>query len=167
MSPEIFWIPGPWRGVSPSWHDRAAAIGLKMRHLRGGDRGSTWPYPCSKETRPPSCRWEAKSRRRSVTESLIVFSHSRSGGAGINGGDAVLIGALSKDLSNGLNVRIHCRQSVGRSGLVAAALLAASGAGVEEAVEKVSRARGVEIPETRQQRDWLFQFPAELAPVEG
>jgi len=66
-----------------------------------------------------------------------------------------LIGQLDTDLTQGKNIVVHCRQGIGRSGLIAASLLAARGIGSEDAMKRVSDARGVEVPETPRQRDWI------------
>ncbi len=65
--------------------------------------------------------------------------------------------ALERDLSGGKNVLIHCRQGIGRSGLIAACLLIDSGLPVEEALRILSSARGLPVPETAEQREWLHR----------
>jgi protein-tyrosine phosphatase len=74
-----------------------------------------------------------------------------------------LIEDLVADLSAGTNVSIHCRQGVGRAGLIAVSLLVAGGVGPSEAIERVSMARGVAVPETSGQCAWLCAFAAEWA----
>ena len=64
-------------------------------------------------------------------------------------GDAArLIEELDSDLSRGEQLVVHCRQGVGRSGLIASALLVARGVQAEGAMKQVSRARQVTVPET-------------------
>jgi protein-tyrosine phosphatase len=70
------------------------------------------------------------------------------------------LGALMKD---GASILIHCRQGIGRSGLVAVALLLLGGAEFEEAVRRVSFARGLTVPETPEQLSWLRSFAARLS----
>jgi hypothetical protein len=41
---------------------------------------------------------------------------------------------------------------------VSAALLIASGEDIEQALRAISKARGLEVPETVEQRKWLEQF---------
>jgi protein-tyrosine phosphatase len=72
------------------------------------------------------------------------------------------IETLDADLASGVNVSIHCRQGVGRAGLIAASLLISRGLGPAEATERVSRARGVAVPETSEQGAWLAALAAEL-----
>lgn len=63
-------------------------------------------------------------------------------------------------LERGTKLVIHCRQGIGRSGLVAACLLAGKGLSPGAAIDLVSAARGVPIPETREQRDWIDRYAA-------
>ena len=70
---------------------------------------------------------------------------------------------LDSKLSQGKNVAIHCRQGIGRAGLIAAALLIEQGLGPEEAIKRVSAARRIPIPETEEQKLWIESFAASLA----
>ena len=64
-------------------------------------------------------------------------------------------------LSAGKNVLVHCGRGIGRTGLVAACLLVNKGLNVDAAIDMLSAARGVPVPETREQRRWIDQFAAE------
>jgi protein-tyrosine phosphatase len=75
---------------------------------------------------------------------------------------AQLLETIDQKLSAGKNILVHCRQGVGRSGLVAACLLAKKGMSPGAAVAKVSYARGVPVPETPEQRNWIDHFAAAL-----
>ena len=61
-------------------------------------------------------------------------------------------------LSDGKNLLVHCRQGVGRTGLFAACLLIRSGMSPSAAVDLVSAARGLAVPETIEQRDWIERY---------
>jgi len=69
---------------------------------------------------------------------------------------------LNARLSSGRNVMVHCRQDVGRSGLVAACLLVTNGLDANTAVKNISAARGVAVPETKEQRQWIDHYAAVL-----
>ncbi len=71
---------------------------------------------------------------------------------------AVALDNVSRTLSDGKNILVHCRQGVGRSGLVAACLLIRKGISPGAAVEVISAARGVPVPETEEQREWIDHF---------
>jgi protein-tyrosine phosphatase len=63
-------------------------------------------------------------------------------------------------LERGQHVAVHCRQTLGRSGRIAAAVLAHAGIDPELAIEVVSSARGQAVPETPEQRLWLQLAPS-------
>jgi protein-tyrosine phosphatase len=69
---------------------------------------------------------------------------------------------LDEDLSGGRNVLIHCRQGIGRSGLLAACLLINRGRSPEAALQDISEVRGAPVPETSEQRRWIDQYAADL-----
>ena len=70
----------------------------------------------------------------------------------------------SRALARGISVAVHCRQSIGRSGLFTCSVLLALGVPLDEAIGAVSTARGVAVPETAEQRRWLADHAASLAP---
>jgi protein-tyrosine phosphatase len=76
---------------------------------------------------------------------------------------AEVLEGVTRDLFAGRNVLIHCRQGIGRSGLVAACLLVKKGLSPGAAIDSVSAARGVSVPETAEQRDWIDHHAAALA----
>ena len=75
-----------------------------------------------------------------------------------------LVDRIDKKISQGKKVVIHCRQGIGRSGLVAASLLVSKGLSPGSAFEQLSASRGVPVPETAEQRDWLAAFAKLLTP---
>src|SRR5260370_28291707 len=70
---------------------------------------------------------------------------------------------LDADLSAGKNVVVHCRQGIGRTGLVAACLLVTKGLTPEAPVKTLSGARGDPVPETAEQRRLIDHYTAALA----
>jgi protein-tyrosine phosphatase len=71
---------------------------------------------------------------------------------------AQLIAKLDTALAGGSKVVVHCRQGIGRSGLIAAGLLMARGLSPAEAMKRASAARGVAVPETPEQVAWIIAF---------
>lgn len=59
-------------------------------------------------------------------------------------------------LRSGGHVYIHCRAGIGRSGLVTACLLYRLG--FHAVWETLERARGVAVPDTDEQKDWVERF---------
>jgi protein-tyrosine phosphatase len=70
---------------------------------------------------------------------------------------------IDADLSAGKNVVVHCRQGIGRTGLVAACLLVTKGLTSDVAIKKLSVARGNPVPETTEQRRWIDHYASVLA----
>lgn len=72
---------------------------------------------------------------------------------------------LKNSLLAGKNIGIHCRQSIGRAPLLAAILMTLFGIEPNEAFRQLSIIRGVKVPETAEQMDWVKRFIEELSPV--
>lgn len=76
-----------------------------------------------------------------------------------------LIDQLKSKLLSGKNIAVHCRQSVGRAPLMAAALMISFGINPEESFRQLSLVRGVEVPETAEQRIWAKKFAEQMESV--
>jgi len=71
-----------------------------------------------------------------------------------------LVRSLSAAVADGRAVAIHCRAGIGRSSLIAACVLAFNGYDPDSAFADIAKARGVEVPDTELQRDWVSTFQA-------
>lgn len=78
---------------------------------------------------------------RSIPESVFSFKK--------------LVDNLYNKIEKQNKILIHCRAGIGRSGLVASSVLIKQGLPVQEAIEKVSKARKLKIPDTQKQIDFL------------
>lgn len=76
-----------------------------------------------------------------------------------------LIDKLKISLSEGKSIGIHCRQSIGRAPLLAAILMTSSGIEPSEAFRQLSLVRGIEVPETAEQKKWIEKFADEVVSV--
>ena len=74
----------------------------------------------------------------------------------------LLVENLHSNILRGTNTVIHCRAGIGRTGLLAAAVLVRHGYGATEAFHLVSKARGVQVPDTPEQYEWVVQHQKEL-----
>jgi protein-tyrosine phosphatase len=61
-------------------------------------------------------------------------------------------------LLEGKHLVIHCRGGIGRSSVMAGSLLVLAGYTPEHALELLSNARGMNVPETDEQRAWVRAF---------
>lgn len=66
---------------------------------------------------------------------------------------------LYAEISAGQHLVIHCRAGIGRTGIIAGAVLVASGIDPQLALTRISQARGVTVPDTDEQRMWLLKLP--------
>lgn len=160
MNPDVFWIPGPWSG-------RLAVV----TRPRGGDwlddEASGWRRT-GLDVVVSLLETEEASQldlvgEGAVTESkgmqFISFPIPDRGIPSSTPASLGLLKDIAKALDEGKNVAVHCRQGIGRSGLIATGVLVASGIPVEKALNTVSTARGLTVPETPAQLQWVRQLP--------
>lgn len=69
-----------------------------------------------------------------------------------------LIARIVVLLQAGESLAVHCRAGIGRSGMVAACTLVALGLGPNQARLAVSAARGINIPDTVEQTEFITTF---------
>lgn len=74
---------------------------------------------------------------------------------------APVVRRLASAVTNGGHVAVHCRQGIGRSTMIVAAVLVALGRAPADAWAAVTAARGRPVPDTEEQRRWVD----ELAPL--
>lgn len=63
---------------------------------------------------------------------------------------------LLQQVDAGVNTLMHCHAGIGRSGLMAAGILLHCDLSPQQAFSHVSKIRGIRVPETHQQEDWLI-----------
>jgi len=167
MNTRLFWIPGPWRGKlavasrprGGDWLDdeingwRKAGLDVVVSLLEKDEAAQfeldhEGDVAESKGVRFVSFPIPDRGVPASTREALSLFS------------------TISAALEAGKNVAMHCRQGIGRSGLIAAGVLLTSGMGVDKALELVGAARGEVVPETQAQLQWIKHLPSEhLVPT--
>lgn len=69
-----------------------------------------------------------------------------------------IVANVNTELNQGKKVAVHCRQAVGRSSLFAAVVLICRGQELDPSLGIIRQARGLDVPETPEQRNWLNQF---------
>ena len=70
--------------------------------------------------------------------------------------------SLYHQIAEGINTVIHCRAGIGRTGMVAAGVLLHCGFEPQEAFEQISKKRGVQVPDTQEQKNWLISHCNEI-----
>lgn len=156
MNTELYWIEGPWRGrlaISPrprggdwleheirAWSQSGINVAVSLLTL-----DEIRDLDLSEELE--LCRANNLSFVSFPIEDLGVPASRE---------DALsLVTALERLLIEGQNILIHCRGGIGRSGLLAASLLVHSGIEPEAAIRRASAARGLSVPETPEQKQWV------------
>ncbi len=167
MKLDLFWIPGPWQG--------RLAVAARPR---GGDwlqdevtawRKAGLGAVVSLLENDEAAQLDLAQEGSAVESAGLRFTSFPIPDRGVPASTRQalsLLGNIAAALEQGQIVAVHCRQGIGRSGLVAASLLVMSGIGVEKAIEVVSAARELTIPETPEQLQWIKHLPSEnLAPA--
>jgi protein tyrosine phosphatase (PTP) superfamily phosphohydrolase (DUF442 family) len=74
--------------------------------------------------------------------------------------------ALAEELAtarrHGKNIGAHCRACIGRASLLLAAVLCVEGISPERAFRLISNGRGLQVPDTPEQAEWLAGFATAL-----
>jgi protein-tyrosine phosphatase len=156
MKTTVFWIDGPWRG----------RLGILPRP-RGGDwlrdETAAWreagvDVVVSLLEPEEAAQLVLEDEAAAAAENGIAFRSFPIPDCEVptsKGAVAELVGEVVDALEEGRAVAVHCRQGIGRSGLIAGGVLVAGGVDPAKALETVSQARGLEVPETREQRQWF------------
>jgi protein-tyrosine phosphatase len=80
---------------------------------------------------------------------------------------AAFVQDLERSLAKKETVALHCRQSVGRSSLIAAYLLVRAGEDPRTAFERISSSRQGKVPDTAEQEHWVVDRDAEDRRTRG
>lgn len=68
-----------------------------------------------------------------------------------------LIHEVRQAMKQGKSVAIHCRMGIGRSATIAASVLVSQGEDVKAVFEAITHARGLEVPDTDEQKAWVAE----------
>jgi protein-tyrosine phosphatase len=68
------------------------------------------------------------------------------------------VAGLVNRLRHGERVGVHCRGSIGRSTVTAAAVLIHMGWKPQAALRAIEQARGCSVPDTEEQKEWILRY---------
>ncbi len=161
MGTKLYWVDGPWRGKlalasrprggdwledeMASWH--RAGIDTVLSLLTPEEEQDLDLKGEAQEAKAQGMQFASlpiPDRQVPTSESEVSATLDR----------------VDADLSAGRNVVIHCRQGIGRTGMITACLLVTRGVSPGGAVDALSAARGIEVPETPDQRQWIDHYAA-------
>lgn len=73
-----------------------------------------------------------------------------------------LVKNLADKIDSGSSIVIHCRMGIGRSSIIAAAVLLRKGFKAKDLLKEISRVRGLAVPDTNEQVDWLVKMEGKI-----
>jgi protein-tyrosine phosphatase len=163
LGTKLYWVNGPWRGklamaARPRGGDwlpdeiaswRSSGVATMVSLLEEHEERDL----DLKEERSEAEKQGLKFVSFPIVDRDVPMSRNKFGD---------MLETLHRELAAGQNVVLHCRQGIGRTGLVAACLLVGDGLDPQEAIERLKTARGLEVPETAQQLRWINDFAGTL-----
>ena len=164
MRTNVFWIAGPWPG----------RLGILLRPRGGdwlGDETAAWreagvDMVVSLLEPEEAAQLVLESEAAAAAASGVVFRPFPIPDRGVptsRESVAELASEIVDALEEGRSVAVHCRQGIGRSGLIVGGVLVVTGRDPVTALKTIAESRGLEVPETEEQRQWLKDFASWLA----
>ena len=162
MKPDVYWINGPWPGKLAILARPRGEDWLEDEIAGWKDAGVD--VVVSLLTRAENYEMGLIAERELVEQhglSFISFPINDYSVPTATNEVRQLASKLGQSLTQGKSVGIHCRQGIGRSSLIAACVLVASGESPSTAFENITSARGRPVPDTNEQRNWVNTFANE------
>jgi protein-tyrosine phosphatase len=166
MFTELYWIDGPWPGrLAISARPRGGDwLEDEIRAWRSAGLNAVVSLLMPDELDDLGLQRESEVCQKKGLEFLSLPIIDRSVPA-LDSKTLNLFERIEAALAQGKKITVHCRQGIGRSGLVAASLVVARGTSPAVAIERVGKARRATVPETPEQRAWIDAFAATLSPA--
>ncbi len=159
MVADVYWIEGSWRGHLGILSRPRGGDWLKdeVRSWRDGGLGGVVSLLTPEEVREFALNQEEKWCNAYGIQFRAFSIPDRGVPASVDG-FTHLVQDIEKALKSGEKMGVHCRQGIGRSAIVAAVLLVSAGKTPETAWKTISQARGLPVPDTIEQREWVKGF---------
>ena len=156
MHMTLYTLPGPWEGqLSVAGRPHGGdALHAEIMAWRSSRICTVVSLLSSRETAELELQDEEEICFLNQIE-LISFPIEDRGVPSTYAPAVDLLRDLDSRLARGENILIHACQGVGRPTIIAAGVLISRGFDAAKAVKRVNTARGVMVPETREQLEWL------------
>lgn len=69
-----------------------------------------------------------------------------------------MLKVLSDAVKEGNSIVIHCRMGIGRSSIIAGAVVSGFGLDPLKILQHISNVRGLKVPDTEEQTKWLYKL---------
>jgi protein-tyrosine phosphatase len=166
MATQLYWADGPWPGrLALASRPRGGDwLSLETSEWRKSGVDTLVSFLTPDEQRDLNLANESAEAIKSGMDFISFPIVDRQ----VPTSEADLLAVIAKiddHLAAGRNVAIHCRQGIGRTGLVAACLFVSMGWTPVDAIKRLSAARGLPVPETEGQRRWIDHFALAAAPT--
>lgn len=166
MNPKLYWIKGPWPGkLAISARPRGGDwLEDEISGWRTAGVDAVLSLLTPRENRDLQLDAESSLAQARSLRFLSLPVEDR--GVPPSWDDAAsIVEKVREMLRQGRNVAVHCRQGIGRSGMIAAAVLVRHGTSPDDALKLISDVRGVPVPETPEQLEWVKKFSEREAPT--
>jgi protein-tyrosine phosphatase len=162
MTPDLHWLQGPWRGRL-ALASRPRGGDWLDEELTGWQRaGVNVVVSLLEEQEAEQLELLRESEiAKAKNLEFVSFPIPDRDVPSSRAPALAMLRRIVEILETGRNVVVHCRQGVGRAGMIATGALVISGIGVDKAIETVSAARGLTVPETPDQLQWIRRLPSE------
>lgn len=164
MRSKVFWVAGPWPGRLAILPRPRGGDWLEDETRAWGEAGIDMVVSLlePEEEARLGLEGEAAAAAASGIE-FRAFPISDRGVPASRESVAELASEILNAVETGRNVAVHCRQGIGRSPLIVGGVLVAAGKDPDAALKTIEESRGLEVPETDEQRRWLRDFAVWLA----
>lgn len=168
MQANVFWVAGPWRG----------RLGILSRPRGGdwlGDETSAWreagiDMVVSLLEPEEEAQLVLEGEAAAAAANGIDFKPFPIPDRGVPASResvAELATDIVDALDMGKNVAVHCRQGIGRSGMIVGGVLLSAGKDLATALRTIKESRGLAVPETEEQQHWLSEFASWLVTMQA
>ncbi|MEZ4617865.1 MAG: dual specificity protein phosphatase family protein [Caldilineaceae bacterium] len=160
----IYWIKGPWSGrlaiIARPRGDDWLEDEIKQWQRAGIDMVVSLLTP--REVHELGLSEEAALSKKQAID-FLTFPIPDRGIPSSRPEMQTVVATLLMWLQQGKTIGIHCRHGIGRSALLAASLLVNAGIDADRAFHQIERARGVAVPDTPAQKEWVEKFATTAA----